>query len=117
MVDRQMRYLAVSRQWLKDFALEEENIIGRECNLERRAREREAIAETIGGEWLSQPWRDDWGEIAGTIFSVLPRPALANHHGVEREPRAVCQFIWYRPYSHPPILEVVREAKNMLLPS
>lgn len=75
MVDIQMRYLAVSREWLKIFALEEDNIIGSECDLVRLARERE-IANAPEGEWLIQTWHNEMGEIAGIIFSFLPRQAL-----------------------------------------
>lgn len=72
MVDIQMRYLAVSKQWLKIFALEKDNIIGSECDLVRLAQERE-IANAPEGEWLSQPWHNEMGEIAGIIFSFIPR--------------------------------------------
>jgi PAS domain S-box-containing protein len=93
MFDRNMRYLAVSRRWLADYRIAEQNITGRSHyevfpNLPERLREihRRALAgETLRSDcdefnlnngtvrwerWEVLPWRLDDGRVGGiTIFT------------------------------------------------
>ena len=91
MLDRDMRYLAVSRRWMKDFGLSE-SIVGRshyevfpEIPLEwRESHQRCLRGETevstndhlqlVDGRsfWLKRdirPWRDNQGKIGGLVVS------------------------------------------------
>ena len=93
MFDREMRYMAVSRRWLQDYGLSEQNIIGRSHyevvpdipNRWKAAHQRalagavekcdEDIYSRANGttEWIRweiHPWRDDAGEIGGLILFV-----------------------------------------------
>jgi len=95
MFDRQMRYLAVSRRWMADYSLDEQDLIGRSHydlfpEMPERWKEihRRCLAGAVekcdedpfpraNGEldwvrWEIHPWRDGKGEIGGiTIFSEL----------------------------------------------
>jgi PAS domain S-box-containing protein len=91
MLDRDLRYLAVSRRWMKDFGLSE-SIVGRshyEVFPEIPAEWRESHRRALGGEtevstddhlqladgrsfWLKRdvrPWRDNQGRIGGLVVS------------------------------------------------
>ncbi len=93
MLDRALRYVAVSRRWLEDYRLGEQNIIGKhhyEVFPEIRAmeewqaihqrclagavekREEQRFVRADGSEnwlrWEVRPWRDATGEIGGIIM-------------------------------------------------
>ena len=92
MLDREMRYLSVSRRWLQDYKLERENIIGRSHyevfpNIPDHWKEdhRQALAGELvrrdeeqfirpdgSAQWLRRqmrPWRTYTGAIGGIILS------------------------------------------------
>ena len=91
MLDRDLRYLAVSRRWLTDFHIDE-NILGRshyEVFPEIPAAWRESHQRCLAGAtesftddrlvrsdgsayWLKRevrPWRDNWGRVGGLVIS------------------------------------------------
>jgi PAS domain S-box-containing protein len=93
MFDREMRYLAVSNRWLKNYRIEGQDVIGRshyEVFPEIPARWREAHQRGLSGEelhadqdeflrangsrqfdrWHLQPWRTPEGEIGGIIITT-----------------------------------------------
>ena len=111
MLDRQMRYLAVSRRWMKDFHLRD-SIIG-QCHYDvfpeipaawREAHRRclDGASETSAGDqlvradgysfWLKRdvrPWRDNHGRIGGLIIAwediTAARQAEERQHMLMRE--------------------------------
>ncbi len=94
MFDRDVRYIAVSRRWLRDYGIEQQDVIGRshydvfpEISGEWRAihqrclrgevlaREEDPFLRADGSlqwlRWEVRPWRDDAGLIGGLVmFSV-----------------------------------------------
>nr|WP_320133016.1 PAS domain S-box protein [uncultured Holophaga sp.] len=91
MFDREMRYLAVSHRWMEDFALGDQNLIGRSHYevfpdiperwkaIHRRAlagetltADRDAFVRSDGRtywlKWRVMPWRDAIGGIGGLVF-------------------------------------------------
>ena len=98
MVDRQMRYLAVSRQWVQVHKLEDSDLINRQFHVDfrmpvhSRAELQESqehnvailstpaavsSEELVAGateslQRVSHPWYEDNGDIGGIIFSLIP---------------------------------------------
>ncbi|MBD1936629.1 PAS domain S-box protein [Microcoleus sp. FACHB-68] len=114
MVDRQMRYLAVSRQWVQVHKLEDSDLIGRQFHVDfgmpvhsrPELQESQEHGVTLLGSpatvshpelvsqttekltWVSHPWHEDNGDIGGMIFSLIPTcssPAKENELLREKE--------------------------------
>ncbi len=111
MMDREMRYLAVSRRWLKDYGLGERDILGRshyEIFPEIPARWKEIHRRALAGEtlrreedpfprldgkvdwvrWEVLPWHESNGKIGGIIMLtevITARKELEQELGTYRE--------------------------------
>ncbi|HEY9809649.1 MAG TPA: ATP-binding protein [Halomicronema sp.] len=85
MLDRQMRYLFVSRRWLADWAIDDPNIIGRSHydffpNFANKfesilAGNFEELMTKVDGspiwiKWKIQPWKTSDGEVGGIMVSM-----------------------------------------------
>ena len=112
MFDRDMRYLAHSRQWQKEFHVEELNLIGRlhydvfpdipeqKKEIHRRCLagfsercDRDTVVNSNGSveyfRWAIQPWRNSSGEIGGLVFfrETITERLLADRALIESEER------------------------------
>ncbi|MCT7951823.1 PAS domain S-box protein [Ancylothrix sp. C2] len=85
MLDRQMRYLFVSRQWLADWGMDSQNIIGRyhsdffpnfasKVDLSLVGNFEESVTKLNGDQiwvkWKIQPWKTSHGEVGGMMVSM-----------------------------------------------
>ena len=135
MLDREMRYIAVSRRWMRDFGLEPGTVLGRShyeifpqiparwklvhrrCLQGERMRGDKDRFERSDGRvqwlrWEMLPWRNAAGEVGGLVFFSED---LTRQNRVEEELRQ-SEARLRRVVEHMPvILDAVDEEGNLLI--
>jgi rsbT co-antagonist protein RsbR len=136
MLDRDMRYLMVSRRWLADYDLGDQNILGRthyeifpDIPDKWKAIHQRTLAGSIEGQdedpweradggmdwlsWKTYPWYDSSGDVGGLIFftevvtkRVLDQQALRDSEAQLREVNMQQQQL----------LDVIREISTPVMP-
>jgi PAS domain S-box-containing protein len=133
MTDDKLRFLAVSPQWLADFTMPGQQVIGMtsyeaapDTEKFRIAHSRVLAGETLRGEpelvllpggerrwmsWNASPWREKDGRIGGVLLISRDMTDLVEAQDEARRSRALNSVI----VEHSPLPMVVKDAKGRVL--